>query len=121
VAEINDEPKRSYQGRYADAKKKLAAREPVWQPDTKVVILPPRFLVWLGRDDPQLCLMVDAGATELARYAATGKAGNATIVIATEDEVSSHAQELASAGNKILRQLPEPYRTRLTAVLLPIS
>lgn len=110
-----------YAEEYAKVKKLLGNEKPIWLPDKKVVVLPPRFLVWLAADDLQLCY-VDASAHDFARYVVTRKAGkNVEISIATDEQIRAHRQELIKAGQQIVDKLPEPHRTRLSALLFSIS
>ena len=111
-----------YQEEYAEAKEKIGKGEAVWVEATKTVFLPPRFLTWLGADDPKLCRVHNAGTHIIARYLVTRKLPNdARVELATDGEIREKQADILGAGHKILRELPEPYRSRLTAVLLSIS
>lgn len=110
-----------YREEYAEAKKKLDDGRAVWQPKTKTVAFPHGFIVWIGADDQKLCRM-DTSGHRYVRYVVTGKAGNdTTIVLATAAELSKHQDELVGAGVKVVDKLPEPYHSRLAAVLLSLS
>ena len=111
-----------YREDYSEARKRIRNGEPVWVPSTKVVFMPPNFLVWLGADDPMLCVMESYSTHDLARYVVSQKVRNdVTVRLATPDEINTHRDDLVIAAGKITKKLQEPFLTRFVAVMIGIS
>ncbi|MFH1821155.1 MAG: hypothetical protein ABH852_01760 [Methanobacteriota archaeon] len=111
-----------YREDYNKARDDIAANKPVWVPNTKVVFIPPNFLVWLGADDPKLCVMDPYTTRDLAKYVVTQKIGNdISVHLAPFEEINTHRDDLVLATGKIARKIPEPCRTRFSAAMLVIS
>ena len=111
-----------YREEYNKARDNIAADKPAWIPSTKVVFIPPNFLVWLGANDPKLCVMDPYSTRDLAKYVVTQKIGNGvSIHLATPEEINTHRDDLVLASGKIAKKIPEPCRTRFSAAMLVIS
>lgn len=112
--------KMGYKESYNAAREKIGKREPVWVPGTKVVFMPPNFLLWLGTNNPALCLMDPYCMSDLARYVACQRTKN-PIVLATLEEINTHRDDLITSVGKIINDIPEPFQTRFSAAMLVIS
>lgn len=111
-----------YREEYNKARENIAADKPVWIPNTKVVFMPPNFLVWLGANDPKLAVMDPYSTRDLAKYVVTQKVGNdISISLATPEEINAYRDDLVLATGRIVKKIPEPYRTRFSAAMLVIS
>lgn len=111
-----------YREDYGKAQKKIYESKPVWIPNTKVVFIPPNFLVWLGADYPKLCRMEPYSTRDLARYIVTQKIKNhVSLCLATPDDINTYRDDLIVGSGEIIKKLPEPYRTRFSATMLVVS
>jgi hypothetical protein len=117
-----------YLDRYKESRQSLREGKAVWNPETKAVILPSGIVVWLGGkpDSPPTAfrLVWDNGSpvgldSVLAKYAAKGVLPRETTVIPAEPkDVTGGNPE---AALQILKEVPEPHRSKLAAWLLPIT
>jgi hypothetical protein len=117
-----------YMDRYRKSRQDLEGKRAIWNPETKAVILPSGVVVWLGGkpDSPPTAfrLVWDDGtpvglSTVLAKYAAKGVLPKGTTVFPAEPkDVTGGSPETAL---KILQEVPEPYRSKLSAWLLPLT
>ena len=111
-----------YREDYNKARDDIAANKPVWVPNTKVVFIPPNFLVWLGANDPMLCVMEPYTTRDLAKYVATQKIRNdVSLRLAAPEEINAHRDDLVLATGTIAKEIPEPCRIRFSAAMLVIS
>jgi len=111
-----------YRESYDKARKQVNEDKSVWVPETRVVFIPPNFLVWLGGDVSILCTMRPHSTRDLARYITTQKVPNeVSLEAATPEEVNEHRDDLLMAVGEIAKELSEPYLTRFTAAMLVIS
>ena len=111
-----------YREDYNKARDDIAADKPVWVPSTKVVFIPPNFLVWLGANDSKLCVMDPYTTRDLAKYVVTQKIRNdVSVHLASFEEINTHRDDLVLATGKISKEIPEPCLTRFSAAMLVIS
>ena len=93
----------------------------VWVPETKVLVVPPDVLVWLGVDEPKVAVVANLGRYALAKYVITG-GKNITWDDIAWDDADKYGQtgehRMTQMSVQSLKKLEEPYRTRLTAFLL---
>ena len=114
--------KMGYRESYDKARKQVDESKAVWVPETKVVFIPPNFLVWLGGDVSILCTMRPYSTRDLARYITTQKVPNeVSLEAATPEEVYEHRDDLLMSVGEIIKELSEPYLTRFSAAMLVIS
>ncbi len=111
-----------YREDYSKAVDFIVEGKPIWIPSTKVVFIPPNFLVWLGADRPKLCRMEPYSTRNLARYIVTQKIKNdVSLCLATPDEINTYRDDLIVGSGEIIKKLPEPYQTRFSATMLVVS
>lgn len=110
-----------YREEYVKAREAIDEGNPIWIPKVKTVVFPPHFLIWLETFDPKLCIARNASPHNMAQYVVTQKLGNhISVELATDSDLTGYAEEIVKKGAEFAKSLPEPYRTKLMAVLTGI-
>jgi hypothetical protein len=110
---------------YQKEKRVLGSNRGVWNPDRKAVVFPSGVVIWLGGrpDAPPLAvrLRMEGGCRpspfKLAKYVVTGKVPRGGEL--TPLEPGEVLTEEPSLGLDLLKEVPDPYRAKLAAWLLP--
>jgi hypothetical protein len=91
-----------------------------WIPETKVLVIPPDTLLWLGSEEPKAAA-VASYRHALARYVITGGKSITWDDLIWEDIGSFMEKKergIQILAGQALKKLDEPYRSRLAAFLL---
>lgn len=98
----------------------------VWLPDAQVLVIRPLnhqgYLLWLRGDGPVLCSIDSKYRYELGRYIVKRKVGkHAQFAPVDEAEIKENWQDILKAGERAVKTLPEPFKSRLSAFLFSLS
>ena len=101
----------------------------VWLPDAQVLALRldkererVYYLLWLRGDGPTLVRINSRYKYELGRYIVRRKIGkHAEFTLIDEAEIKGNWHDILEVGERAVKVLPEPFKSRLSAFLFSLS